>query len=243
MRTTAIVTDRSPPGQGSSPGPTVVAMAPRSFLLSDDLDAYVRAHTTPFDEVLERLTERTVALGDISGMQIGPDQAALLTMLTRFAGVRSAVEVGTFTGTSALCVARGLVEGGRLLCCDVSDTWTAIAREAWAEAGVDDRIDLRVAPAAETLAALPADATIDLAFIDADKSGYLTYYEELVPRLRPGGWIVADNTLWSGTVIDPSNTERDTEALRAYNDRAASDDRVDTVLLALADGLTVSQKR
>lgn len=218
-------------------------MAPRSFLLSDEIDAYVRAHTTPFDAVLERLTERTAALGDISGMQIGPDQAALLTMLTRFAGVRSAVEVGTFTGTSALCIARGLAAGGRLLCCDVSEQWTAIARDAWAEAGVDDRIDLRIAPGADTLAALPAEPTIDLAFIDADKPGYGTYYEELVPRLRPGGWIVADNTLWSGTVVDPTNTERDTEALRAYNDRAVSDDRFDTVLLALADGLTVSQKR
>jgi caffeoyl-CoA O-methyltransferase len=222
---------------------TVPAMASRSFLLSDDLDAYVRAHTQPADAVLERLTERTTALGDISGMQIGPDQAAFLTMLTRFAGVRSAVEVGTFTGTSALCVARGLADGGRLLCCDVSEEWTAIARDAWAEAGVDDRIELRIGPGAETLAALPPDATIDLAFIDADKPGYLTYYEELVPRLRPGGWIVADNTLWSGQVIDPADTSRDTEALRAYNDRAVADERVDTVLLALFDGLTVSQKR
>lgn len=218
-------------------------MASRSFLLSDDLDAYVRAHTRPFDAVLERLTERTAALGDISAMQIGPDQAALLTMLTRFAGVRSAVEVGTFTGTSALCIARGLAAGGRLLCCDVSEDWTAIAREAWAEAGVDDRIELRIGPGADTLAALPADEPIDLAFIDADKPGYQTYYEELVPRLRPGGWIVADNTLWSGQVLDAADTSRDTEALRAYNDRAASDERVDTVLLALADGLTVSQKR
>jgi caffeoyl-CoA O-methyltransferase len=218
-------------------------MAPRSFLLSDQLDEYVRAHTAPFDAVLERLTERTEALGDVAGMQIGPDQAAFLTMLTRFAGVRHAVEVGTFTGTSALCIARGLAPGGRLLCCDVSETWTAIAAEAWQEAGVDDRIDLRVAPAAETLAQLPADPTIDLAFIDADKPGYLAYYEELVPRLRPGGWIVADNTLWSGQVVDGADTSEATEALRAYNRRAASDARVDTVLLALADGLTVSQKR
>jgi caffeoyl-CoA O-methyltransferase len=218
-------------------------MAPRSFLLSDLLDAYVREHTAPFDPVLERLTRRTEALGEISGMQIGPDQAALLTMLTRFAGVRSAVEVGTFTGTSALCIARGLVDGGRLLCCDVSEQWTAIAREAWEEAGVSDRIDLRIAPAAETLAALPADASIDLAFIDADKPGYLTYYEELVPRLRPGGLLIADNTLWSGQVVDDADQSDATEALRAYNRRAASDERVTTAVLALADGLTVSQKR
>lgn len=218
-------------------------MAPRSFLLSDELDAYVRAHTRPFDPVLERLTERTAALGEISGMQIGPDQAALLILLTRFAGVRRAVEVGSFTGTSALCIARGLAEGGRLLCCDVSEEWTAVARDAWAEAGVADRIELRIGPGAETLASLPADEPIDLAFIDADKPGYLTYYEELVPRLRPGGWIVADNTLWSGQVVDDADRSEATEALRAYNRRAASDERVDTVLLALADGLTVSQRR
>lgn len=218
-------------------------MAPRSFLLDDRLNDYVTAHTEPADPVMVRLTERTQALGDIAGMQVGPDQAAFLTMLTRFGGVTRAVEVGTFTGTSALCVARGLAPGGRLLCCDVSEAWTAIAREAWTEAGVDDRIDLRIAPGLDTLAALPSDETIDLAFIDADKPGYLSYYEELVPRLRPGGWIVADNTLWSGNVVDEADTSADTVALRAYNDRAASDDRVTTVLLAVADGLTISQKR
>lgn len=218
-------------------------MSPRSFLLSDDLAAYVTAHTAPFDPVLARLTARTAALGDASGMQIGPDQAAFLTMLTRFARVANAVEVGTFTGTSALCVARGLAPGGRLLCCDVNEEWTGIARDAWREAGVDDRIDLRIAPASETLAALPLEPTIDLAFIDADKPGYLSYYEELVPRLRPGGWIVADNTLWSGAVVDPTAADADTEALRAYNDRAIGDDRVTTVLLAVADGLTISQRR
>jgi len=218
-------------------------MAPRSFLLDDRLAAYVTDHTEPADAVMVALTERTQALGDVAGMQVGPDQAAFLTMLTRFAGVANAVEVGTFTGTSALCIARGLADGGRLLCCDVSEEWTAIARGAWADAGVDDRIDLRIAPGIETLSALPADPVIDLAFIDADKPGYAGYYEELVPRLRPGGWIVADNTLWSGTVVDPSDTAANTEALRAYNDRAASDDRVMTVLLAVADGLTISQKR
>ena len=176
-------------------------------------------------------------------MQVGPDQAAFLTMLTRFGGVTNAVEVGTFTGTSALCIARGMGEAGHLLCCDVSEEWTALARKAWADAGVSERIELRIAPGIETLSALPLDPVIDLAFIDADKVGYAGYYEELVPRLRPGGWIVADNTLWSGTVVDPANTDESTEALRAYNDRAASDDRVMTVLLAVADGLTISQKR
>ncbi|MGI8756489.1 MAG: O-methyltransferase [Acidimicrobiales bacterium] len=218
-------------------------MSPRSFLLDDAHWRYVTDHSATPDPVLARLTERTTALGDIAGMQIGPDQAAFLTMLTRFAGVRQAVEVGTFTGTSALCVARGLADGGRLVCCDVSEEWTAIGRAAWAEAGVDDRIDLRIGPALDTLRALSTDAVIDLAFVDADKDGYLAYYEELVPRLRPGGWIVADNTLWSGAVVDPSNDDDNTTALRAYNDRAASDDRVTTVLLAIADGITISQKR
>jgi caffeoyl-CoA O-methyltransferase len=218
-------------------------VSPRSFLLDDRLNRYVLDHTEPADEVMVRLTERTQALGDLAGMQVGPDQAAFLTMLVRFAGVRRAVEVGTFTGTSALCIARGLADGGTLTCCDVSEEWTAIARDAWAEAGVADRIDLRIAPGIETLAALPDDEPIDLAFIDADKPGYLGYYEELVPRLRPGGWIVADNTLWGGSIVDPEVTDANTEALRAYNDRAASDERVTTVLLALADGLTVSQKR
>ena len=218
-------------------------MSPRSFLLDDRLNDYITGHTEPADAVMVRLTERTKALGDVAGMQVGPDQAAFLTMLTRFAGVRSAVEVGTFTGTSALCIARGLADGGRLLCCDVSEEWTAIARDAWAEAGVDDRIELRIGPGIDTLSALPEEPTIDLAFIDADKPGYQGYYDALVPRLRPGGWIVADNTLWGGAIVDPDDTEANTLALRAYNDRAAADDRVMTVVLALADGLTVSQKR
>lgn len=218
-------------------------MSPRSFLLSDDLHRYVLGHTEPLDPALARLTARTEELGGVSAMQVGPDQAAFLTMLTRFARVQRAVEVGTFTGTSALCIARGLAPGGRLLCCDVSEEWTAIARDAWRAAGVADRIELQIAPAGDTLAALPLDEPIDLAFIDADKPGYLAYYEELVPRLRPGGWIVADNTLWSGRVVDPTVTDADTEALRAYNRRALADTRVDTVLLAVADGLTVSQRR
>lgn len=218
-------------------------MSPRSFLLDEAIASYVVGHSEPFDEVLARLTERTRALGDQAGMQIGPDQSAFLTMLTRFAGVTNAVEVGTFTGTSALSIARGLAPGGHLRCCDVSEEWTAIAREAWAEAGVDDRITLTIGPGLDTLRSLPPDPVIDLGFIDADKTGYGSYYEELVPRLRPGGWVVADNTLWGGSIIDADDTSDAALALRAYNDRAHADDRVTTVLLALADGLTVSQKR
>lgn len=215
-------------------------MSPRSFLLDEALHGYVTAHAPAPDPVLQGLIERTEALGPVSGMQVGPDQAALLTMLTQLTGATRAVEVGTFTGASALSIARGLAPGGHLLCCDVSEEWTALAREAWAEAGVDDRIELRIAPAVETLRALPADPVIDIAFVDADKVGYLDYYEEIVPRLRPGGLLIADNTLWGGNVV--AGEDESAVALRAYNDRAADDDRVTTVLLTVADGLTVSRR-
>ncbi len=215
-------------------------MSPRSFLLDEALHGYVTAHAPAPDPVLQGLIERTEALGPVSGMQVGPDQAALLTMLTQLTGATRAVEVGTFTGASALSIARGLAPGGHLLCCDVSEEWTALAREAWAEAGVDDRIELRIAPAVETLRALPADPVIDIAFVDADKVGYLDYYEEIVPRLRPGGLLIADNTLWGGNVV--AGEDESAVALRAYHDRAADDDRVTTVLLTVADGLTVSRR-
>ena len=166
-----------------------------------------------------------------------------MTTLTRLLGVRQALEIGTFTGYSALCIARGLAPGGRLVCCDVSEEWTAIARDAWAEAGVDDRIDLRIAPALETIATLSEEEYLDLVFIDADKERYAAYYEALLPRLRPNGVILVDNTLWSGAVIDPDRTDPATEAIRAFNARVAADDRVDCVLLSVSDGLTLLRKR
>ncbi len=135
-------------------------------------------------------------------MQIAAEQGAFMGMLARLLRPRFAVEVGTFTGYSAICVARGLAPGGRLLCCDVSEEWTAVARRYWDRAGVADRIDLRLAPALETLRALPADPSIDLAFVDADKTGYAAYWDEIVPRLRPGGVVLVDNVLWSGKVVD-----------------------------------------
>jgi len=216
---------------------------PKSFLVTPELDAYLRAHSEPLDQVRQALVARTAELGGVSGMQISPEQGALLTAVTRFGSVHRAVEVGTFTGYSALCIAQGLAPGGSLLCCDVSEEWTAIARDAWAEAGVADRIELRLAPAAETLRALPTGPTIDLAFVDADKPGYITYFEELVPRLRPGGLLLVDNTLWSGTVVDETVTDANTEAIRAFNRHAAADDRVDTSILPIADGLTFCQRR
>jgi caffeoyl-CoA O-methyltransferase len=136
-----------------------------------------------------------------------------------------------------------LAPGGKLLCCDVSEEWTAIARDHWAQAGVDDRIELKIAPAADTLRALHADPPIDFAFIDADKTGYRTYYDEIVDRLRPGGLILLDNVLWSGNVVDESDQSDDTVAIRAVNDHVAGDDRVEVVMLPIADGLTIARKR
>ena len=216
---------------------------PKTIGLSAELHEYVVAHGTPPDEVQESLIARTSELGGISRMQIAPEQGAFMTLLTKLVDARFAVEVGTFTGYSSICIARGLAPGGRLLCCDVSEEWTAIARKHWVAAGVDDHIDLVIAPATDTLRALPADPPIDLAFIDADKTGYRTYYEEIVERLRPGGVVLIDNVLWSGNVIDPSDTSDDTEAIRAVNDHVAGDDRVEVVMLPIADGLTIARKR
>jgi caffeoyl-CoA O-methyltransferase len=218
--------------------------APKSIGLSPELHAYLLAHGTPPDAVLQALIDRTEAeLGGVARMQIAPEQGALMTVLARLLGVRTAVEIGTFTGYSALCIARGLAVGGRLTCCDVSEEWTAIARDAWAAAGVADRIDLRIAPALETIAAMPEDEHIDLVFIDADKESYASYYEALLPRLRRNGVILVDNTLWSGAVIDPAADDASTVAIRAFNAMVADDDRVDTVMLAVSDGLTLLRKR
>ncbi len=219
-------------------------MSPRSFLLSDALAAYVTDHSEALDPVALDLVEKTKALGGVSGMQIGPEQTALMGVLARLTGARRAVEVGTFTGMSALAVARNLAPGGRLVCCDVSEEWTALGREAWAAAGVADRIDLRIGAAAETLAGdLFGDEPIDMAFVDADKGGYVTYHDLLVPRLRPGGLLAVDNTLWSGSVVDPDESDENRTAIRAYNDHAIADDRVDTVMLTIGDGLTLNVRR
>jgi caffeoyl-CoA O-methyltransferase len=217
---------------------------PKSFFLSVELQGYLLDHCTRPDDVQQWLIDETRSkVADLSMMQIAPEQGAFMTLLTRLLGVRSAVEVGTFTGYSALCIARGLVDGGRLLCCDVSEEWTAIGREAWSRAGVEDRIELAIAPAIETLRALPAEPTVDLAFIDADKPSYPAYFEELVPRLRPDGVLLVDNTLWSGAVVDPTATDENTEAIRAFNDMVTSDARVESTILTLGDGLTVARKR
>ncbi|MBK5287384.1 MAG: class I SAM-dependent methyltransferase [Acidimicrobiia bacterium] len=216
---------------------------PKSFFLSPEIHDYLVAHGTPPDAVQADLIAATAALGGISMMQIAPEQGAFMTMLTEVLGVGLAVEVGTFTGYSALCIARGLRPGGQLICCDVSEEWTALARPAWEAAGVADRIDLRIAPAIETLRSLPADPVIDLAFVDADKPSYAAYFEELLPRLRPGGLILVDNVLWSGEVINDATTDENTRALRDFNDLVAQDQRVSVVMLPLGDGLSLIRKR
>jgi caffeoyl-CoA O-methyltransferase len=219
------------------------ARPPKSFLLSSELADYLVAHGSPPDAVQEALIEETAALGAVAGMQISPEQGAFLTVLTRLLGARNAIEIGTFTGYSALSIARGLPDGGRLICCDVSEEWTSIGRKAWESAGVADRIDLRIAPALDTLGALPAGETFDLAFIDADKPNYANYYEALVPRMRVNGAILVDNVLWDGRVVQADADDDNTVAIRAFNDLVAADPRVETVMLPVADGLTIARKR
>lgn len=217
--------------------------APKSFFLSPEIHEYLLAHGTPLDDVQRALIDDTAELGGISLMQVAPEQGAFMTVLALLVRARFAVEVGTFTGYSALAIARGLPDDGRLLCCDISEEWTALARRHWEAAGVAGKIDLRIGPALDTLRSLPLEANIDLAFIDADKSSYADYYEELLVRLRPNGVILVDNTLWMGAVVNPAASDADTKAIRAFNDLVAADERVDTVLLPVSDGLTLLRKR
>ncbi len=217
----------------------------RSFFVDETLAAYVAAHTTPPDPVQADLIAETAALtGDHRAMQIGVDQGVLLSILTAVLRPRLAVEVGTFTGYSALSIARSLPPGGRLLCCDVSEEWTAIARRHWERAGVADRIHLRLAPALETLAALPDEPCVDLAFVDADKVGYVDYYEALVPRLTDTGLLCVDNVLWGGRVLPGSGADDpDTVALREFNEHVIADPRVEVVVVTVGDGVSLIRRR
>ena len=213
---------------------------PKSFFLSEDLHRYLVDHGTPPDAILQELTDETIArVGGMSIMQVAPEQGAFMTLLARLIGAQRAIEVGTFTGYSALCIARGLPADGQLICCDVSEEWTSIGRPFWEKAGVADRIDLRIGLALETLRGLPEERSFDMAFIDADKPEYPEYYEELLKRIRPGGVILVDNVLWGGSVVDASNQADNTNAIRAFNDLVAADDRVETVMIPISDGLTL----
>ncbi|MEU4220791.1 class I SAM-dependent methyltransferase [Actinoplanes sp. NPDC026623] len=211
-------------------------------IITPAIAAYVHANSTPADDVLRDLAAETSAMfPDAAEMQVSDDEGRLLTMLVQLTGASYAVEVGVFTGYSALCIARGLPPTGRLLACDVSEEWTALARKYWQRAGVEQRIDLRIAPAIQTLRALPADPVIDFAFVDADKVGYPDYYEALLPRLRPGGLLVLDNVLQAGQVLDPTRPAHHT--MRKLNESVLADDRVDSVMLAVRDGVTLIRKR
>jgi caffeoyl-CoA O-methyltransferase len=216
---------------------------PKSFFLTPVVHDYLLAHAPPLDDVQRDLIAETEALGDISMMQIAPEQGVFMALLTRLIGARRAVEVGTFTGYSSLSIARALPDDGTLLCCDVSEEWTAVARSYWERAGVDAKIELRIAPALDTLRSLPGGEQFDFAFIDADKENYPNYYEEVLARLRPNGVILVDNTLWMGAVIDPKATDEQTNTIREFNDAVATDDRVDSVILTVGDGLTLVRKR
>ncbi len=215
-----------------------------SFFLPDELRSYLTASTTPIDDVLRDLRRETAEqLGGRAEMQIASEQGAFLTSLAAAMGAQRIVEVGTFTGYSALCFARGLAPGGRLECFDVSTDWTAMARRYWERAGVADRVQLTIGPAAESLQALAADPPVDIAFVDADKTGYPAYVELLLPKLRTGGLLLLDNTLRNGAVL-PSAASRDegTRVIAELNTALAADPRVATVLLPIADGLTMVRK-
>ncbi|WP_327042644.1 O-methyltransferase [Micromonospora ureilytica] len=217
-------------------------MTTKSIPLTNELHAYLVAHGSPPDEIIRDLAEETRSvLPEHATMQVAPEQAAFLTFLTRLLDVRQAVEVGTFTGLSSLAIARGLPEGGRLTCFDISEEFTGIARRYWARAGVQDLIDLRIGPAADGLRELPHERHLDLAFIDADKTGYPIYWAELVPRMRPGGVIAVDNVLRGGRVIAPQDAGD--RAIAAFNDEVLADVRVDPVMLPIADGLTLARVR
>ncbi|RSS82097.1 O-methyltransferase [Streptomyces sp. WAC06614] len=211
--------------------------------ITDELYAYMLAHNPPLDEHQRGLVVTTEEkFPDVAGMQSAAEQGPILAFLVRLTGAKHVVEVGTFTGFSALSMAQALPADGTLIACDVSEEWTAYGRRAWEAAGVADRIDLRLAPALDTLRAMPTEPHIDMAYLDADKQNQVAYWEELVPRMRQGGLIVTDNTLFHGGVLseDPSPSEA---GVQAFNDHVTADDRMESVLLAISDGLTLSRKR
>jgi O-methyltransferase len=220
-------------------------MSNRTIPIDDRLYGYLLEHSLRESAVKRRLREATASLGP-SSMQIAPEQGQFMALLVELIGARRIIEVGTFTGYSALCMAEAMPDDGLLICCDISDEWTGIARGFWREAGVEQRIDLRLAPALETLDALLAEGLegqLDMAFIDADKPNYTNYFERCLTLLRRGGLMLVDNTLWGGCVADPEDRDEDTRAIRALNDRLLGDERVTLSLVPIGDGLTLVRKR
>jgi caffeoyl-CoA O-methyltransferase len=220
-----------------------MAVSDKFLHLNQQLYDYVIAHGHNGDPILRDLADETRKLGRISGMQIAPEQGTLMGLLAHAIGAKSAIEVGVFTGYSSLCVARALPSDGKLLCLDVNEEWTSIARRYWERAGVAGKITLRLGPGVESLRALPASHTIDFAFVDADKSNYRIYYEEILKRLRANGLLLIDNVLWNGQVVEPTDKSEDTIAIRALNDFIATDTRVEAVMIPVADGITIVRKK
>lgn len=220
-------------------------MSNQTIFLNENIYQYLLRASLRESEVLQRLREYTTGL-PLSNMQIAPEQGQFMALLVRLMSVRRAIEVGVFTGYSALAVALAMPEDGRLIACDLSEEWTAVARRYWAEAGVADKIELRLAPALETLDELLAQGqagSFDFAFIDADKRNYINYYERILKLLRPGGLAAIDNVLWAGQVADPAEEGDDTLAIRAFNEHLRSDERVLLSLVPIGDGLSLALKR
>jgi len=221
-------------------------MPSKFTVLTPELHAYLVEHGARQDDLLLRLAAETAELGGISIMQVSPEQGALMNLLVRAIGARRALELGTFTGYSAICIARGLAPGGRLIACELSEEYAETAAANIEAAGVAERVEIRIGPAAQTLRGLPERETFDFAFIDADKPGYPEYYELVLARLRPGGLIAVDNVLAGGGVVSERDADVKPESLEAIlslNERIAADDRVDIAMLAIADGLTLARKR
>ena len=220
-------------------------MSKRSITLTDKLYDYILEVSLREDPLLAELRAETNRMPD-GNMQIAPDQGQFMAMLAKLIGAKRVIEVGTFTGYSALCLAQALPEEGRLICCDVSEEFTAIARRYWQRAGMADKIDLRLAPATETIQSLldeGAGGSFDLAFIDADKKNYDSYFEGCLSLLRPGGLIIVDNVLWDGLVIEPSADDKATKAIRALNRKLTQDPRIELSMIAIGDGLTLVRKK
>lgn len=219
-------------------------MSTRTLSLDDDLYRYLLGVSVQETTIQRRLREETAKL-EMARMQIAPEQGQFMALLVALVGARNTIEVGVFTGYSALTVAAALPENGRIVACDVSEEWTAIARRYWKEAGVDRKIDLKLGPAGETLASMIEsgdEGRFDFAFIDADKENYALYFEQCMQLIRAGGLIAVDNTLWSGRVIDSGDQSKDTQAIRAFNDKLAQDSRVRLSLVPIGDGLTLALK-
>lgn len=220
-------------------------MSNKTIGLSDELHAYVIGVGVREPDVLRRLREETASIPQ-HNMQIAPEQGAFMAMLVQLAGARRCIELGTFTGYSSTAVALALPDDGEIVCCDISTEWTDLARRYWSEAGVEHKVDLRIAPALETLDDLLASGqqgAFDFAFVDADKAQYPIYYERLLELLRPGGLIAFDNVLWGGQVIDPEDNDKDTVAVRELNETMATDERISVSMLPIADGVTLARKR